>query len=77
MGKLSNLRKIGQLVWANQMPVIQKAMQTNQSAQSPCDNAPNKFSLADGGSSAKFFGFLLLWILFCFGFFSGPFERKM
>ena len=41
-------------------------MQTSQSAQSPCDNALKKVLLADGGSLANTFGFLLLWMLFCF-----------
>ena len=35
-------------------------VQTSQSAQSPCDNVPKKVLLADGGSSANTFGFLLL-----------------
>ena len=39
---------------------IQQAVQTSQSAQSPCDNALKKVLLADGGSLANAFGFLLL-----------------
>ena len=40
---------------------IQQAVQTSQSAQSPCDNVlKKKVLLADGGSSANAFGFLLL-----------------
>ena len=59
-------------------------MQTSQSVQSLCDNAPKKVLLADGGSSANTLGFLLQWMSFCFaavffnfGFLSEPFKRKM
>ena len=41
-------------------------MQTSQSAQSLCNNMPKNISLADDGLLANTFGFLLLWMLFCF-----------
>ena len=41
-------------------------MQTSQSVQSLCDNAPKKVLLADGGSSVNTLGFLLQWMSFCF-----------
>ena len=55
-------------------------MQTSQSAQSRCENAPKKrFGAVRRrtllASSCCKCGFFLL--LFCFGFLSGPFKRKM
>ena len=42
-------------------------MQASQLAQTPFDNMAKNVLLADDGLSANAFGFLLLWMLFCFG----------